>query len=71
MIKYLQETQYDMLILKINDMIMADWYADGDFTVHTGMKIHMGGVLTMGKGSIQKNQRSRISAQKFLRKKNW
>ena len=52
MIKYNQETQYYNLILKINNMTMADWYAHADFEVHADMKSHMGGVLTMGKGTI-------------------
>ena len=32
-INHPQETRDDKLILKINDMIMAYWYADADFAV--------------------------------------
>ena len=50
MIKYLQETQDNNLILKINNITMPDWYVDDGFAVHADMKIHIGVVLTMGKG---------------------
>ena len=36
-------------------MTMEDWYVDADFAVHLDIKIHNGGVLTMGKVVIQNN----------------
>ena len=53
LIKYIQEAGDIKLILKINDITMADWYNEYNFAVHSDMKIHMGGLLTMGKGAIQ------------------
>ena len=50
MIKYLQETQYDKITLKINDITITDWYADYAFAVHAYTKSNMGGLLTIGKG---------------------
>ena len=41
------------LTLKINNMIISYWYAYAAFEVHSDMKSHVGGVLTMGKGEIQ------------------
>ena len=32
---------------------MTDWYTDANFVVHSDMKFHTGGVLTMNKGAIQ------------------
>ena len=55
MIKYLQKTQYDKMILKINYIIMADWYANAAFWVHLDMKICTKGVSNMGKVEIPKN----------------
>ena len=37
MINYFQETRYDDLILKINDMTISYWYSDTVFEVHTDM----------------------------------
>ena len=56
MIKYLQETLDEKPTLKINDITMIDLYANSAFEVHTDMKIHIGGVLTMGKGLTQQFQ---------------
>ena len=53
MIKYIQDKRDDEMTLDINDMNMADWYADTAFVVHADTKSQTGGVLTMGKGSIQ------------------
>ena len=40
------------------------YYAD--FSLHTGMKIHTGGVLTMGKGAIQKiSMKQKINTKFF------
>ena len=50
MIKYIQETWDDKLILKIKDITVEDWYADSDFVVHSDMKSYTWGVLAMDKG---------------------
>ena len=50
MIRYLQEKQGEKLTLNINDITMVEWYADAAFVLHTDMKSHTGGVLTMGEG---------------------
>ena len=34
---------------------MAGWFTEADFAMNLCMKCHMGGILTMGKGEIQKN----------------
>ena len=53
MIKHHKETQDNKLTSKINDMTRTDSYSDAAFTVHADTKIHMEGVLTMGKGATQ------------------
>ena len=55
-INHLQEKRDDKLIIKINDITTADWYADAYFAVHADIKSHTGGVVTMGKLSIKKFQ---------------
>ena len=49
MIKYLQETRDEKLILNIKYMTMSDWYYDSAFTVQEYTKNHTGRVLTRGK----------------------
>ena len=49
MIKYIQETRDENLTLKIKNITMAYWYADAAFVVHSDMKSHTGGVLTISK----------------------
>ena len=71
MIKYIQEKRYDKLTLKINDMNMSYWYADADFAVHANIKIHMVGVLTMGKGAIKTISMKQNSNKKVPRLDNW
>ena len=61
MIKYFQETQDGNLTLKINDTTMADLYDDADFAVHADMKSRRGGVLTTGKGAINKSINQKIN----------
>ena len=41
--------------MDIDDIIMADWYADASLVVRADMKGHTVSVLTMGKLSIQRN----------------
>ena len=53
MIKYLQETRYDKMVLKMNNITMSDWYSDASFAVNSYKKSHTGGVLTMDKVAIQ------------------
>ena len=56
MIIYFQDTRGDKLTLNINNITIANWYADADFAEHTDMKRHTGGVLTMDKGAISKKK---------------
>ena len=71
MIKYLQEIRDYKLTLKINNTAMLDWYTDADFVVHENINFHMVGVITMGKGAIQKTSmkqkiNKKSSTEKYL-----
>ena len=70
MIKYLHETRGENMTLKINDITIAYWYCSDDVLVHADMKIHIIGVLTMGKrANIKINEdfyRSRIGSSKLF-----
>ena len=52
-------------------MTMVDYYSDVIFAVHADRKSHTGGVLTMGKGSIQIISMKQKINKKVLQKKNW
>ena len=67
MIIYFQDTRGDKLTLNINNITIANWYADADFAEHTDMKRHTGGVLTMDKGAISKIIEAEDQYRKFYR----
>ena len=53
MVKFLEQTQNDCLILRSDKTNVIKWSLDAAFAVHPGMKSHTGAVMTLGKGSIQ------------------
>ena len=55
MIKYIKKTQDENLTLNTTNMTMVEWYYDDALAVHAYMKNHTGGLLTIGKVSMQKN----------------
>jgi len=52
MIKFLSQTQDDVLTLKADGTNVVKWSLDAAFAVHPDMKSHTGAVMTLGKGSI-------------------
>jgi hypothetical protein len=55
-VKYLRGTPNLALTLKGDDAGITKWWVDASFAVHTDMKSHTGGTLSLGKGSVQKVQ---------------
>ena len=53
MVKFLEQTQNDCLILRSDKTNVIKWSLDAAFAVHPDMKSHTGAVMTLGKGSIQ------------------
>ncbi|MCK7499178.1 MAG: hypothetical protein MZW92_58370 [Comamonadaceae bacterium] len=51
-IKYLDSTVDMALVLAADDTGKIKWWVDASYAVHTDMKSHTGGTLSMGKGSI-------------------
>jgi hypothetical protein len=52
MLKYLWGTPDLALTLEGDDAQIVKWWVDASFVVHTNMKCHMGGTVSLGKGLI-------------------
>ena len=50
--KYLRGSWELLLILEANDEGSLKWWVDGAFVVHSAMKSHTGGMLSLGKGAV-------------------
>ena len=53
MIKFLNTTAEDCLILRADGSNIIKWSLDSSFAVHPDMKSHTGATMTLGKGTIQ------------------
>jgi hypothetical protein len=53
LMKYLNGTKDDKLLLTADDLRIMKWYVDASFAVHPDFKSHTGAVSTMGDGAIQ------------------
>ena len=51
-LKYLSGTRYLVLTLEYDGTGTVKWWADAEFVVHHDMKIHTGGMMTMGQGAL-------------------
>ena len=51
MVKYLNRTKAEKLILSADDLHVIKWYVDASFAVHPDFKSHTGGVATLGRGA--------------------
>ena len=51
LLRYINGTRKDKLILSADDLNIIKWYVDASFAVHPDFKSHTGGCMTMGKGS--------------------
>lgn len=51
LMKYLNRTKKDKLILSADDLHVIKWYVDASFAVHPDFKSHTGAVATLGKGA--------------------
>ena len=51
-IKYLRGTSKMPLTLKADSVASAKWWVDASYAVHTDMKSHTGGAMSMGQGMI-------------------
>jgi hypothetical protein len=52
LMKYLNGTRDDKLILSADKLNVVKWYVDTSFAVHPDFKSHTGGVLTLGHGAL-------------------
>ena len=50
LLKFINGTREDKLILSADDLHVIKWYVDVAFAVHPDFKSHTGGVMTMGRG---------------------
>ena len=52
MMKFLNGTREEPLILSADNLSICRWHVDASFAVHPDYKSHTGGTFTMGKGAI-------------------
>jgi hypothetical protein len=50
MMRYLNGTRHDKMILSVDDLHIIKWHVDAAFAVHPDFKSHTGGAMTMGRG---------------------
>ena len=53
MMRFLNGTQDDKLILTADDLSIIKWYVDASFAVHPDFRSHTGAVMTFGSGAVQ------------------
>jgi len=53
LLKFLNGTREDELILGADNLSVIKWYVDASFAVHPDFKSHTGGVMTFGHGAVQ------------------
>ena len=53
MLKYLNDTGKDKLVLSEENINVIKWYVYAYFAIKPDFKIHTGGVMTLGGGAIQ------------------
>ena len=51
MMRFLKQTQYDVLTLSIDNSGVIRWFVDAAFALHSDFRSHTGTVATMGKGA--------------------
>jgi hypothetical protein len=51
LIKYINGTRKDKIILSVDDLHVIKWYVDAAFAVHPDFKSHTGGNMTYGQGA--------------------
>ena len=57
LLRYINGTRDDKLILSADDLHVIKWYVDASFAVHPDFKSHTGAVMTYGTGAIQTTSR--------------
>jgi hypothetical protein len=71
-LKYPRGTPDLALTLEGDDARIVKWWVDASFAVHPNMKSHMGGTLSLGKGSIYSaSTHQKLNTIKALPKRNW
>ena len=53
LLKYINWSQKDKLILGAQDLSVVKWYVDVSFAVHADYRSHTGAVMTFGHGAVQ------------------
>jgi hypothetical protein len=53
LMKYLNGTRSDDLILSTDDTSVVKWFVDASFAVHPDFRSHTGGMMTLGRGAVQ------------------
>jgi hypothetical protein len=60
LLKYLNGTRSDDLILSVDDPSVVKWFVDASFAVHPDFRSHTGGMMTFRRGSVQSPKLPRL-----------
>ena len=64
LLKYINGSRNDKLILSADDLHVIKWYIDSSFAVHPDYKSHTGGIMTFGGGApICKSQKQKLNTR--------
>ena len=53
LLKYLNGTRNERLVLKADSLNVLKWYVDASFATHPDFKSHTGAMMTFGSGAVQ------------------
>jgi len=53
LLKYLNGTRNERLVLKADSLNVLKWYVDASFAMHPDFKSHTGAMMTFGSGAVQ------------------
>ena len=53
MLKYLNGTRNERLVLKADSLNVLKWYVDASFAMHPDFKSHTGAMMMFGSGAVQ------------------
>ena len=71
MMKFMQQTDNDVLTLSVDNLRVVKWYIDGSYAVHPDCKSQTGATMLMGKGSIYSSSQKQTKIQEAPRRQSW
>jgi hypothetical protein len=72
LLKYIDGSRKDKLILSADDLHVIKWYVNAAFTIYPNFKSHTGGNMTYGQEApISMSRKQKINTQSSTERPNW